>query len=109
MENITFAQLAGLAALVLVLVGAYNTVMNAVKTYREEKKRKDQPVNSLESKVNEHEEKLKKDHERLNELEEANRIQMRALMAMLHHEIDGNSVEGLKKSYDEIQQYLIDK
>lgn len=109
MENITFAQLAGLAALVLVLVGAYNTVMNAVKTYREEKKRKDQPVNSLETKVNEHEEKLKKDHERLNELEEANRIQMRALMAMLHHEIDGNSVDGLKKSYDEIQQYLIDK
>ncbi len=109
MENITFAQLAGLAALVLVLVGAYNTIMNAVKTYREEKKRKDQPVNSLESKVNEHEEKLKKDHERLNELEEANRIQMRALMAMLHHEIDGNSVDGLKKSYDEIQQYLIDK
>lgn len=109
MENITFAQLAGLAALVLVLVGAYNTVMNAVKTYREERKRKDQPVNSLESRVNEHEEKLKKDHERLNELEEANRIQMRALMAMLHHEIDGNSVDGLKKSYDEIQQYLIDK
>lgn len=109
MENITFAQLAGLAALVLVLVGAYNTIMNAVKTYREEKKRKDQPVNSLESKVNEHEEKLKKDHERLNELEEANRIQMRALMAMLHHEIDGNSIEGLKKAYEEIQQYLIDK
>lgn len=109
MENITFAQLAGLAALVLVLVGAYNTVMNAVKTYREEKKRKDQPVNSLESRVNEHDERLKKDHERLTELEEANRIQMRALMAMLHHEIDGNSVDGLKKSYDEIQQYLIDK
>lgn len=109
MENITFAQLAGLAALVLVLVGAYNTVMNAVKTYREEKKRKDQPVNSLESKVSEHDERLKKDHERLTELEEANRIQMRALMAMLHHEIDGNSVDGLKKAYDEIQQYLIDK
>lgn len=109
MENITFAQLAGLAALVLVLVGAYNTVMNAVKTYREEKKRKDQPVNTLESKVNEHDEKLKKDHERLNELEEANRIQMRALMAMLHHEIDGNSIDGLKKSYEEIQQYLIEK
>lgn len=109
MENITFAQLAGLAALVLVLVGAYNTIMNAVKTYREEKKRKDQPVNSLETKVNEHEEKLKRDYERLNELEGANRIQMRALMAMLHHEIDGNSIEGLKKAYEEIQKYLIEK
>lgn len=109
MENLTFAQLAGLAALVLVLVGAYNTIMSAVKTYREEKKRKDQPVSTLENKVNEHDEKLTRHDERLDELEEANRIQMRALMAMLHHAIDGNSVDGLKKSYDEIQQYLIDR
>ena len=109
MPDITFGQLVGLAALVLVLVGAYNTVMNAVKTYRDERKRKNAPVNSLEETVRQHEERLKKDHERLNDLEEANRIQMRALMAMLHHEIDGNSVDGLKKAYDEIQQYLIEK
>lgn len=109
MADVTFGQLAGLAALVLVLVGAYNTVMNAVKTYRDEKKRKDAPVNTLEETVRQHEERLKKDHERLNNLEEANRIQMRALMAMLHHEIDGNSTDGLKQSYDEIQRYLIEK
>ena len=109
MENITFGQFAGLAALVLVLVGAYNTIMSAVKNFRDEKKRKDAPVNTLEQQVKQHEERLKKDHERLNNLEEANRIQMRALMAMLHHEIDGNSTEGLKQSYDEIQRYLIEK
>ena len=109
MPDITFGQLVGLAALVLVLVGAYNTVMSAVKTYRDERKRKNTPVNTLEETVRQHEERLKKDHERLNNLEEANRIQMRALMAMLHHEIDGNSTEGLKQSYDEIQRYLIEK
>ena len=109
MGDITFGQLAGLAALVLVLVGAYNTIMGAVKNYREEKKRKDAPVNTLEDTVKKHDERLKKDHERLTDLEEANRIQMRALMAMLHHEIDGNSTDGLKKSYEEIQQYLIEK
>lgn len=109
MENITFGQLAGLAALVLVLVGAYNTIMSALKNYRDEKKRKDAPVNNLEEQVKKHDERLKRDHERLNNLEEANRIQMRALMAMLHHEIDGNSTEGLKQSYDEIQRYLIEK
>ena len=32
-----------------------------------------------------------------------------ALMAMLHHEIDGNSTDGLKESYNEIQRYLIEK
>lgn len=109
MEKITFEQLAALATFVLILVGAYNTCMTAIKNYREEKKRKDAPVNTLEETVRQHEERLKKDHERLNNLEEANRIQMRALMAMLHHEIDGNSTEGLKQSYDEIQRYLIEK
>ena len=109
MPDITFGQLVGLAALVLVLVGAYNTIMNAIKTYRDEMKRKNAPVNTLEETMRQHEERLKKDHERLNNLEEANRIQMRALMAMLHHEIDGNSTDGLKKSYEEIQKYLIEK
>lgn len=109
MENITFGQLAGLAALVLVLVGAYNTIMGAVKNFREEKKRKDQPVNTLEEQVRKHEEKLKNDHERLTGLESSNRIIMRALMAMLSHEINGNSDDKLAASFDEIQKYLIEK
>lgn len=107
--DITFEQLLLLLAVVLVLIGAYNTIMTAVKTHREEKRRKDAPVNTLEHTVHEHGERLNRDHERLNDLEEANRIQMRALMAMLHHEIDGNSTDGLRKAYEEIQQYLIDR
>ena len=109
MSDITFGQLAGLAALVLVLVGAYNTIMNAVRNYREEKSRKDKPVSSLEAKVNDHDERLGRDDRRINDLEESNRIIMRALMAMLSHEINGNSDEKLRASYDEIQQFLIDR
>ena len=109
MSDITFGQLAGLAALVLVLVGAYNTIMNAVKNYRDEKSRKDKPVSTLEAKVNDHEERLARDGRRINDLEESNRIIMRALMAMLSHEINGNSDEKLKASFDEIQKYLIEK
>jgi len=109
MADITFGQLAGLAALVLVLVGAYNTIMTAVKNAREEKKRKDAPVNTLEEQVKKHEERLKRDHERLNDLEASNRIILRAHMAMLSHEINGNSDDKLKDSFDEIQKYLISK
>ena len=109
MNDITFEKLVALMAVALVLIGAYNTIMTAVKTHREETKRRNAPVNNLEGTVKEHDERLKRDHERLNDLEEANRIQMRALMAMLHHEIDGNEIDGLKKAYSEIQQYLIDK
>ena len=109
MADITFEKLVALMAVALVLIGTYNTIMTAVKTHREETKRRNAPVNNLEGTVKEHDERLKRDHERLNDLEEANRIQMRALMAMLHHEIDGNEIDGLKKAYSEIQQYLIEK
>ncbi|MBO7670963.1 MAG: hypothetical protein J6S60_10280 [Oscillospiraceae bacterium] len=109
MANITFEQLVGLMAVALVLIGAYNTIMSAIKTHREEKKRKDAPVNTLEETVKKHDERLSRDHERLNELEDSNRIIMRALMALMSHEINGNSDDKLKASYDEIQRFLIEK
>ena len=107
--SITFQELVGFGVFILALIAAYNTIMTAIKNHREEKRRKDAPVNSLDSTVKAHDERLKRDHERLNNLEEESRIQMRALMAMLHHAIDGNSTDGLKQSYDEIQRYLIDR
>lgn len=96
-------------AVALILIGAYNTVMGAIKTHREEQRRKDAPVNNLEEQVKGHEEKLKRDNDRLKELEDGNRIMMRAMMALLSHDINGNSSEKLKQSLEEIQQYLIDK
>lgn len=109
MQNITFEQLVGLMAVALVLIGAYNTIMGAIKTHREEQRRKDAPVTNLEEQVKGHEEKLKRDNDRLKELEDGNRIMMRAMMALLSHDINGNSSEKLKQSLEEIQQYLIDK
>jgi hypothetical protein len=109
MQNVTFEQLVGLLALALIMIGAYNTIMGAIKTHREEQKRKDAPVNNLEEQVKGHEEKLKRDNDRLKELEDGNRIMMRAMMALLSHDINGNSSEKLKQSLEEIQQYLIDK
>ena len=107
MQNVTFEQLVGLMAAALVLIGAYNTIMTAIKTHREEKRRKDAPVNTLEEQVKKHDERLSRDHERLNELEDSNRIIMRALMALMSHEINGNSDDKLRASMTEIDDYLI--
>lgn len=107
--NMTFNNLLTALIVILLFVDVYIRVMTAIKTYRDEKRRKSQPVDTLEERVQEHEVKLKRDHERLNELEDGSRIMMRALMAMLSHEISGNSVDKLKKSMDEIQSYLIDR
>jgi hypothetical protein len=108
-QALTFDQLIGAAAIILLMIGIYNTVMGAIKTAREEKKRKDQPVVSLEEKVDGHEEKLAKDHQRLNALEDSNRIIMRALMAIMSHEINGNDTVKLQSSFEEIQKYLIER
>ena len=94
---------------VLALLGAYTTIMGAVKTYREEKQRKDAPVTTMEEQVRRHDEQLQREHDRVDDLEGSNRIIMRALMALLSHEINGNSDDRLRASFDEIQQYLINR
>lgn len=108
-QTLTFEQLIIAAAVILVLIGVYNTIMTAIKNYREEKRRQSAPVTTMEQRVEDHEVKLKRDHERLNDLEESNRIIMRALMAMLSHEINGNSDDKLKTSFEEIQKFLIER
>ena len=108
-QALSFEQLIGTSAVILLLVGIYNTVMGAIKTAREERRLKNQPVNTLEITVEDHAQKLKKDHERITELEDSNRIIMRALMAVMSHEVNGNSTDKLQKSMEEIQEFLIER
>ena len=108
-QALSFEQLIGTAAVILLLVGIYNTIMGAIKTAREEKRLKNQPVSTLETTVSDHSEKLKNDHERITALEESNRIIMRALMAVMSHEINGNSTDKLRDSMEEINDFLIKK
>lgn len=115
-SDLTFSSLVIALIVILLIADVYIRVMNAIKTYREEKGRRNHPVNELgakvemhEEKLGEHEEKLKKDYSRINDLEDGNRIMMRAMMAMLSHEINGNSTDKLKESLEEIQRYLIER
>lgn len=107
--DLSFRMIVTALVIVLLAIDIYVRVMTAVRAYRDEKRRQSQPVETLEEKVLDHDVKLKKDYERLNELEDGSRIMMRAMMAMLSHEISGNSVDKLKKSMDEIQSYLLNK
>lgn len=115
-EDVSWGMIVGAIALVLVIVAAYNAIMTAVKHHREEVKRKRAPVEALETRADSttamlkaHEEMLKSDRQRLTALEEQQRIMLRALMAMLSHEVNGNSVDKLRASVAEIQEFLIRK
>ena len=53
--------------------------------------------------------KLKRDKERIDSLEDGNRVMMRGQIAMLNHIITGNSIDKLKEAKDEMIKYLTAK
>lgn len=113
---LTYGQLIGFIAVGLIFIEIFNAVMRAITTLRVEKKRRDEPVTTLEEKIDkqgeiigDHAEKLRRDYERLNELEDGTRIMMRALMAILSHDVSGNSIDKLKESMEEIHRFLLNR
>lgn len=64
------------------------------------------PQRQLRAAVAEHDRQLARDKQRLDEQERANAVIFRALYAQINHEISGNGDEILRKSRDEIQDYL---
>lgn len=115
-EDITFQQIIGLLAVVLVLLGAYNVIMTAIKNRREEKRLRESPMMQLKERVDRHDDLLRKDKDRIDALEAeardtnmAIRVLLRQSMAVNAHLISGNDVSKLKASSDEIQAYLTNR
>ena len=68
-----------------------------------------QPKDELQGWQRDTDEKLKRDKERLDVLEDGNKVICRGILALLSHEINGNSTDKLKASQSEITNYLIDR
>lgn len=114
MPEVTWDNLLWVFAAGLALVGAYNTVMGAIKTRREEKKLKNAPVDQLAARLDAHEKMLANDRARLDRMDQQigdlsclSTITLRGVRAILSHEVSGNSVDKLKESMSEIDDYLI--
>ena len=115
-QTLTFEQLIGAVAVILILVGLYNTAMTAVKNYLEAKKRHEAPVDELTARVNAHDKMLSNDKRRIEETDERlatlkaeSAMMLKGVRALLSHEINGNSNDKLRESYDNIDNYLISK
>ena len=114
MEQLTYDKFLTALVVILLIVGAYNTIMTAYKTHREEKRLRDSPVTKLTERVDRHDELLAKDKDRLDEhdkqlnmMGEESRIMLRGVRALLSHEVNGNSTDKLEASLSEIDDYLI--
>lgn len=116
LDKLTYGQLIGAVVVILILVGAYTTIMKAVQTWREEKRIRNSPIAALQEKVERHDALFTRDKVRLDEMEaritemgHQSTIMLRGVRALLSHEINGNSVDKLTTSATEIDDYLISR
>lgn len=90
---------------ILYLCGFIAAVWGVWKIIKEVRK----PNEDLKTLVNEHEDKIKEDENRLKEYEDTNQMVLKCLLAIINHEITGNGVDRMKKLRDDLNDFLIDK
>ena len=96
--TITSEQILGFCALITALWGVWKIVKEIKK-----------PSDDLVKKVNYHEILLKKDNERLGNVETSNKMILQCLLIIINHDITGNGIDKMKEARDELQEYLINK
>lgn len=105
MESITLLQLKDFAIVALAISGSVVLLGNLVKTIKEWRK----PQTDLKTWQKSVDDRLKNDNERLRAMEDGNKVICRGILALLSHEINGNSIDKLKSSQAEMTDYLIDR
>ena len=67
------------------------------------------PKDDLQQWQRETDAKLASDKKRLDTLEDGQKVMLRGINAIISHEINGNSIDKLQKSQNEIMEYLIER
>ena len=105
MENLSLVQIKDFAVVLLALAGVVVLIGNLIKTLKEWHK----PQEDFKTWKKSVDDRLKSDHDRLKAVEDGNKVVCRGILALLSHEINGNSIDKLKASQSEMTNYLIDR
>lgn len=106
-------QFAGYLLYLAGLVGAVGVaaqwITKAFSAARRPHKELEQHVESLAKEHQHYDDCLKRDKERLDEIEGDDKLILRALMQLITHELDGNHVDKLAEVRDRIHDHLIER
>lgn len=105
MENLTLAQIKDFAIVFLAILAFIVLLGNVIKTV----KGWIQPGMSEREWRQDVDRKLGSDNERIKSLEDGNKVICKALIALLSHEINGNSNDKLQKALEGLNEYLIER
>lgn len=105
MENLTIQQVKDFVIVAVAILAFIVLMGNVIKTIKDWRK---PGMNEAEWR-RDVDAKLRNDNERIKSLEEGNRVICKALMALLSHEINGNSNDKLQKALSDLNTYLIER
>lgn len=108
MDDVTGIIIAVCAAFTTMSV-ALNWAIKWLVEIRKPSKKQDAQIAENTEHLENHDKRLAKDEDRLQQLEVQNRLTIEALFALLEHALDGNNTDGMKKVKNNIQQFLIQK
>lgn len=98
-----------LAGLVGAIGVAASWVYKIIAAARKPHKELEEHVESLAKEHQHYDDCLKRDKQRLDEIEGDDKLILRALMQLIAHELDGNHVDKLAEVRDRIHDHLIEK
>lgn len=93
----------------LVLINFYNAISQLFKSAKSPTDDLDKRLSEIEKKISVYEERFGRDKARLDSFDEANRVILKSLLAIVKHDLDGNNVEALKEASTELQNYMINR
>lgn len=105
MDKITAVDFRGFIVVLAALVVFVSGIMGLIKNWRDLRK----PSDDLVKWRRETDDKLAKDNKRISSLEDGNKALCQGMLAMLNHEITGNSVDKLRKAQENMNEYLINR
>lgn len=113
MEGITpgtiWTTVLAVASAVVLLSNAVEKIVKAVKASKAPNAQQNERLDALEEWKREVDRKLNSDNDRLQDIDNGNRVTQRALLALLDHGIDGNNIEQMQHAKEELQEHLINR
>ena len=67
------------------------------------------PIKKLVEDVEEHEAKIRNDDKRITQQENDMQMMLKCMLVLMNHDIDGNGVDKLKATRDELQEYITNR
>ena len=105
MEELTVPQIRDFVIVVVAILAFIVLLGNGIKTIKDWRKPK---VDEAQWR-RDTDSRLANDNKRLKTLEDGNKVICKALMAMLSHEINGNSIDKLQQALSDMHDYLIER